>query len=36
MLAGYSYERPLAGIVGLSGWLPMHQKFAEVRTLYLY
>ena len=30
MLAGYSSERKLAGIVGLSGWLPLHNKFAAV------
>ena len=30
MLAGYSCERKLAGIVGLSGLLPLHDKFAAV------
>ena len=30
ILAGYTCERKLAGIVGLSGWLPLHDKFAAV------
>jgi predicted esterase len=32
LLAGYSCERKLAGVVGLSGWLPLHNKFAAVMT----
>ena len=35
VLAGYSCERKLAGVVGLSGWLPLHNKFAAVITLKL-
>jgi hypothetical protein len=30
ILAGYTSERKLGGIAGLSGWLPLHQKFAAV------
>jgi len=32
LLAGYTCERKLAGVVGLSGWLPLHTKFAAVIT----
>jgi hypothetical protein len=32
MLAAYSCERKLAGVVGLSAWLPLHKKFAAVRN----
>jgi predicted esterase len=35
LLAGYTCERKLAGVVGLSGWLPLHNKFAAVMTLNL-
>lgn len=30
ILAGYTCERKLGGVVGLSGWLPLHKKFASV------
>jgi lysophospholipase I len=30
ILAGYSCERKLAGVIGLSGWLPLHEKFGAV------
>lgn len=33
LLGGYSCERKLAAVVGLSGWLPLHTKFAAVMTL---
>jgi len=32
LLAGYSSERKLNGIVGLSGWLPLREKFPAMRT----
>jgi predicted esterase len=31
VVAGYTCERKLAGIAGLSGWLPLHDKFSAVR-----
>ena len=31
LLAGYSSERKLAGIAGLSGWLPLSDKFQAVK-----
>jgi len=33
ILASYTCERKLGGVVGLSGWLPLHQKFAAVSLL---
>ena len=33
ILAAYTCERRLGGVVGLSGWLPLHQKFAAVTLL---
>ncbi len=31
MLAALMYSKPLAGIVALSTWLPMHEKVSKVR-----
>lgn len=35
ILAGYTCERKLAGVAGLSGWLPLHKKFASVYPGYV-
>ena len=32
LLAGYTCERKLAGVAGLSGWLPLLSKFMAVRN----
>lgn len=34
LLAGYTSERKLAGVVGLSGYLPLDTKFAAVLTSF--
>lgn len=36
LLAGYSYEQKLAGVAGLSGWLPLHNKFASVYIFHSF
>lgn len=32
LLAGLTYTRPLGAIVGLSGYLPLRNKFEQLRT----
>lgn len=32
LLSGLTYDKPLGAIVGLSGYLPLRQKFEQLRT----
>ena len=32
LISGITYPKPLGGIVGLSGYLPLREKFSELRT----
>jgi len=34
MYSALTFPEPLAGIIALSAWLPLHQKFPVVCTLY--
>uniref|UniRef100_A0A1A9UX65 palmitoyl-protein hydrolase n=1 Tax=Glossina austeni TaxID=7395 RepID=A0A1A9UX65_GLOAU len=33
LYAGLTYTKPLAGIIGLSTWLPVHQKFPDAKRI---
>jgi len=36
MFSALTFPEPLAGIIALSSWLPLHQKFPAVSILMLY
>lgn len=33
LLTGFTTDRKLAGVISVAGWLPLHQKLKEVRSI---
>lgn len=36
LYSALTYPKPLAGVVALSCWLPMHQQLLKVSTLFVF
>lgn len=36
MFSALTFPEPLAGIIAMSSWLPLHNKFPAVRNIVLY